>query len=64
MERCEKCRKFYRQNLMFKNDAKKFQREIGKDKVTVNDTPAINDIGRCWNTIWSEENTLMRKHSQ
>ena len=49
---------------MFKNDAKKFQREIGKDKVTVNDTPAINDIGRCWDTIWSEENTLMRKHSQ
>ena len=26
-------------------------REIGKEKVTVNETPAINDIERCWDTI-------------
>ena len=46
MRRYEKCRKFYHQNLIFKNDAKKFYREIGKEKVTINETPAINDIER------------------
>ena len=30
MQRYEKHRKFYRQSLIFKNDAKKFYREIGK----------------------------------
>ena len=29
--------------------------ETGKEKVTVNETPAINDIERFWDTIWSEE---------
>ena len=33
MQRYEKCRKVYCQNLIFKNDAKKFYREIGKEKV-------------------------------
>ena len=46
MWRYEKCRKLYHQNLIFKNDAKKFYREIGKEKVTINETPAINDIER------------------
>ena len=63
MQRYEKCGKFYHQNLIFKNDAKKFYREIGKEKVTVNETPAINDIERFWDTMWCEEKTLMRKQS-
>ena len=32
--------------LNFKNDAKKLYKKIGKEKVTVNATPAINDIER------------------
>ena len=55
MRRCEKHRKFYCQNLIFINDEKKFYRVIGKEKVTVNEAPAINDIERFWDTIWSEE---------
>ena len=55
MRRYEKRGKFYRQNLIFKNDAKKFYREIGKEKVTVNEAPPINDIERFWDTLWSEE---------
>ena len=51
----EKGGKFYRQNLIFINDSKKFYREIGKEKVTVNETSPINDIERFWDTIWSEE---------
>ena len=53
--RYEKPGKFYQQNVIFKNDAKEFYREIGKEKVTVNETPAINDTERFWDTIWSEE---------
>ena len=53
--RYEKPGKFYQQNAIFKNDKKEFYREIGKEKVTVNETPAINDSERFWDTIWSEE---------
>ena len=34
---------------------KKLYREIGKEKVTVNETPAIDDIERFWDIIWREE---------
>ena len=51
----EKREKFYGQNLIFINDSKKFYREIGKEKVTVNETSPINDIERFWDTTWSEE---------
>ena len=36
----------------FKNDSKNLYREIGKEKVIVNKTFAINDIERFWDTIW------------
>ena len=39
----------------FENDAEKFYKEIGKEKITVSETPAIKDIERFWDTIWSEE---------
>ena len=55
MRRYEKPGKFYQQNAIFKNITKEFYREIGKEKVTVNETRAINDIERFWDTIWSEE---------
>ena len=47
--------------LNFKNDAKKLYKKIGKEKVTVNATPAINDIERFWDTIWSEEKDFNEK---
>ena len=34
---------------------RKLHREIGKEKVTVNETPAIDDIERFWDIIWREE---------
>ena len=55
MLRYEKLGKYYHQNLIFKNDTEKIYREIGKEKETVKKTPAINDIERFWDTIWSEE---------
>ena len=57
----EKRGKFYRQNLIFKNDENKFYEEIGKEEVTVNKTPAINNIERFWDTIWSGEKYLNEK---
>ena len=35
--------------------------KTGKEKVTVNETPAINDIERFWDTIWSEEKHFNEK---
>ena len=46
MQRYKERVKFYHQNLILKNDASKFYGEIGKEKVTVNEIPAINDIER------------------
>ena len=36
-------------------------REIGKDEVTVNETPTINDIERFWYIIWGEEKDFNEK---
>lgn len=58
MQRYEKRIKLYRLNFTFKNYAKIFYREIGKEKVTVKKMPATNDIGRFLDTIWSEEKKL------
>ena len=55
MWRHKKCGQFYCQNLSLQNDAEKFYREIGKEKITVNETPLINDIERFWDTICREE---------
>ena len=63
MRRYEKRGKFYSQNLVFENDAKKFYREIGKEKVTVNETLAINDIERFGDTTRSGFKDLMRRQS-
>ena len=60
MRRYKKCGKFYLQNLIFKNDATIFYREIGKEKVTVNKTPAIKDIERFLDTM-SEERDFNEK---
>ena len=55
MRRCDKSGKFYGLNLIFKNNEKKFYREVEKEKVPVNETPAVNDFKRFWATIWRGE---------
>ena len=54
MQRYEKRGKFYCQNLLFKNDSKKFYRDIENEKLTVNETTAINYIEQFSGTICSE----------
>ena len=55
LRRYEKRNKFYRQNMIFKTDAKKFYREIGKETIMIDKTPSVEEMENFWRTIWSEE---------
>ena len=44
IRRFEKRSRFFRQNKIFKEDAKKLYREMGKKKMDVNKPPAIEEI--------------------
>ena len=61
MQVYEKRRKFYCPSLIFKNDTKKLFREIRKEKITINETPAINAIERFFGKIWSGEKHFNEK---
>ena len=54
-KRFDKRKKFYRQNKIFQTDAKKFYREIGKNQVTVKETPPKDSIEKFWDRIWGEK---------
>ena len=43
-KRFDKRNKFYRKNKIFQTDANKFYREIGKNQVTVKETPPKDSI--------------------
>ena len=43
LRRYEKRNKFYRQNVVFKTNAKKFYGEIGKETINVDDAVSIED---------------------
>ena len=61
MQVYEKRRKFCCPSLIFKNDTKKLFREIRKEKITINETPAINAIERFFGKIWSGEKHFNEK---
>ena len=44
IRRFEKRAKFYRQNKIFKTDAKKFYREMGKQPIKIKEPPSIKEI--------------------
>ena len=44
LRRYEKRNKFYRQNVVFKTNAKKFYGEIGKETINVDDALSIEDL--------------------
>ena len=52
--RFEKRTNFYRQNLIFKTDPKKFYREIGKKPIKIEEVPPIEEVEKFWKAIWSE----------
>ena len=52
MRRYEKRKEFFRQNKIFKEDGKKFYRELIKKKIEVNEPPTIEEVEEFWSTIW------------
>ena len=61
IRRYERRSKFYRQNMIFKTDARKFYREVGKEKVAVKDTPPIEKVEEFWKGIWSNDRPFNEK---
>ena len=49
--RFEKRSRFFRQNKIFKEDAKKLYRELDKKKIDVKETPTTKDIEEFWSKI-------------
>ena len=55
MRRYDKRSKFYRQNMIFKTDAKKFYKEVGKEKILIRQAPPIKNVEKYWKTVWSSD---------
>ena len=51
MRRYDKRSKFYRQNMIFKTDSKKFYREVGKEKILIRQAPPIENVEKYWKTV-------------
>ena len=55
MRRYDKRSKFYRKNMILKTDAKKFYREVGKEKILIRQAPPIENVEKYWKTVWSSD---------
>ena len=55
LRRFTKRNKFYRQNNLFETDAKKFYRDIGKNKIDVVNIPTEESVRDFWESIWGNE---------
>ena len=60
VRRYEKRGKFFRQNRIFKTDAKKFYRQLGKGQQKVEKVPSVNEIEDFWKNIWSNDKEFNR----
>ena len=55
IRRYEQRGKQFRQNKLFKDNAKQFYREIGKKQIDVTDPPILTEIEDFWSRIWENE---------
>ena len=55
IKRFEKRNKHFRQNMIFKEDAKKFYRELGKKKIDVDEPLQPEEVVDFWSNIWEKE---------
>ena len=55
IKRFEKRNKHFQQNKIFKEDAKKFYRELGKKKIDVDEPPEPEEVVDFWSNIWEKE---------
>ena len=44
--------------MTFKTDAKQCYREVGKETITVRETPPIEEVEEIWKGIWSNDKPL------
>ena len=58
LRRFDKRHHFYRHNWMFRTDAKKFYREIGRQSIEITEPPPIEEVEKFWKGIWSNEQTF------
>lgn len=59
LRRCNKRVRFFRQNKLFKEDAKRFYRELGKNTQAVEKPPEKQELEDFWSNIWERE----KKHN-
>ena len=59
----EKQTKVYRQNKTFKEDTKRFYRELGKKSIVVKEPPEIREVKEFWSKIW-EDNKFHNSEAQ
>ena len=55
IRRFEKRRKFYSQNKMFKENTKRFYRELGKKTIEISEPPGKEALESFWTNIWEKE---------
>ena len=55
LRRYDKRNRFYRQNKIFKIDAKTFYREFGKRTINIEEPPVDEEMTKFWNDIWGKE---------
>ena len=55
LRRYDKRNRLYRQNKIFKTDAKKFYREIGKGTINIEEPHVDEEMTKFWNDIWRKE---------
>ena len=53
--RYDRRNRFYWHNRIFKTDAKKFYREIGKGTINIEESPVDEEMMKLWNDIWGKE---------
>ena len=55
LRRYDKRNRFYRQNKIFKTDAKTFHLEIGKETINIEEPSVDEEMTKFWNDIWGKE---------
>ena len=55
IRRFQRRRNFFHQNKLYRENAKKFYRELGKKSIEINETPIIDEVESFWGNIWEKQ---------
>ena len=48
-------RNFFHQNKLYRENTKKFYRELGKKSIEINEPPKIDEVESFWGNIWEKQ---------